>query len=248
MAIRRTHAAALARRVEDARDQARSDLSALRSNAPEIAILLDSKPHVELVQQAAQLALGERRHRIWAGSVERDVLSRTSPGAWLLCVQADSTRIDAYGALSRLRNRAAHAIPVAICGWQDTAARARLIGFRPLFFELGEAVRMLPHLIELAAIQRRHLAQALEQEFVANAIATEFGHECAREFGYVNDVSDVKSLPEVERDALRTALSAADGNRTTAAELLEVSRATLYRMIKRHGLSEATAANPPVSE
>jgi transcriptional regulator of acetoin/glycerol metabolism len=44
------------------------------------------------------------------------------------------------------------------------------------------------------------------------------------------------SLDEMERRHLRLALEKAAGNRRQAAMLLGVSRRTLYRMAKRHGL------------
>jgi len=46
------------------------------------------------------------------------------------------------------------------------------------------------------------------------------------------------TLLEAERELLREALKAADGNKSRAAELLGVSRPRLYKMMERHGIRE----------
>lgn len=46
----------------------------------------------------------------------------------------------------------------------------------------------------------------------------------------------MQSLREVEREHVKKALDETNGNKTHAAFLLKISRATLYRMIKRFGL------------
>lgn len=48
--------------------------------------------------------------------------------------------------------------------------------------------------------------------------------------------SGIATLEESERAHLVRALEAADGNKTRAAELLEVSRPRLYRLLEKHGL------------
>jgi len=50
----------------------------------------------------------------------------------------------------------------------------------------------------------------------------------------------VDSLAELERDALVSALSKAKGNITSAARALGIGRATLYRKLKKYGLTPAT--------
>ena len=45
------------------------------------------------------------------------------------------------------------------------------------------------------------------------------------------------ALDTLERDAVRLALEAADGNQTRAAELLGVQRLVIARAIDRHGLT-----------
>ena len=48
----------------------------------------------------------------------------------------------------------------------------------------------------------------------------------------------VKSLAELEREAIVRALQAVDGNRRKAAELLGIGERTLYDKLKRMGLEE----------
>ena len=45
------------------------------------------------------------------------------------------------------------------------------------------------------------------------------------------------SLKEVERELIRNTLASVDGNRQEAARILEIGERTLYRKIKRYGLS-----------
>ena len=45
-----------------------------------------------------------------------------------------------------------------------------------------------------------------------------------------------KTLAEVERELVQSALEATDGNKAQAARQLGVPRSTLYSLIKRHGL------------
>lgn len=47
---------------------------------------------------------------------------------------------------------------------------------------------------------------------------------------------DVRPLAEVERAGIEAALTATDGNKTKAAQLLGIDRKTLYAKIERHGL------------
>jgi transcriptional regulator of acetoin/glycerol metabolism len=46
----------------------------------------------------------------------------------------------------------------------------------------------------------------------------------------------VFSLEHSEKEQIRQALEAADGNRTRAARMLGISRATIFRKIKEYGL------------
>ena len=49
----------------------------------------------------------------------------------------------------------------------------------------------------------------------------------------VETADDVRTLAEVERDYIATALRASGGNRTKAAERLGIGAATLYRKLKQ---------------
>ena len=51
---------------------------------------------------------------------------------------------------------------------------------------------------------------------------------------------DLPSLDELERRYLLHVLEAAGGNRTRAAEILGIDRRTLYRMVERFGIDQAT--------
>jgi transcriptional regulator of acetoin/glycerol metabolism len=50
-------------------------------------------------------------------------------------------------------------------------------------------------------------------------------------------VSPVISIHESEFQAIRKALDATKGERARAAELLQISRTTLYRRMKQYGMS-----------
>ena len=54
------------------------------------------------------------------------------------------------------------------------------------------------------------------------------------------EVAEIRPLVDVERDTLAQALAASANNVARAALALGVSRATLYRKLKRHGLSAPT--------
>jgi DNA-binding NtrC family response regulator len=71
----------------------------------------------------------------------------------------------------------------------------------------------------------------------------------------IDDVTPARDLPplqsleearaEAEQAAIAAALEHADGHANQAAELLEISRASLYRLLEKHSLSIADwAANP----
>ena len=45
------------------------------------------------------------------------------------------------------------------------------------------------------------------------------------------------SLPEIEREAIRTTLELTDGNKAQAARVLGIGRRTLFRKVKEYGLT-----------
>ena len=51
------------------------------------------------------------------------------------------------------------------------------------------------------------------------------------------DSTPVYSLEENEKEQIQAALRATDGNKTRAAKMLGISRATIFRKIKEYGLS-----------
>jgi transcriptional regulator with PAS, ATPase and Fis domain len=55
--------------------------------------------------------------------------------------------------------------------------------------------------------------------------------------GDADDSAPIYSLERSEEQKIREALRAASGNRTRAAKLLGISRATIFRKIKQYGLS-----------
>ncbi len=46
-----------------------------------------------------------------------------------------------------------------------------------------------------------------------------------------------KTMQELEREHVKEAMVVAGWNKTKAARLLNVSRMTLYRLLKRHGIT-----------
>lgn len=55
-------------------------------------------------------------------------------------------------------------------------------------------------------------------------------------------VREMQTLEELERQAIKKALEIAHGDRTRAAQTLGVSRATIYRRVKKLGLENAVRA------
>lgn len=55
---------------------------------------------------------------------------------------------------------------------------------------------------------------------------------------FLDDEEVILNKRECERRLLLRGLEKADGNRTTAATLLGISRSTLFNMMKRHGIAD----------
>jgi len=53
-----------------------------------------------------------------------------------------------------------------------------------------------------------------------------------------------KSLKSVELDAIRNALEKSSGDIAQAAKMLDIHRSTLYRKMKRHGLTQSGLKQP----
>jgi DNA-binding NtrC family response regulator len=51
----------------------------------------------------------------------------------------------------------------------------------------------------------------------------------------IRGLREPRPLADLEREAFHTSLASAKGNRSIAAQLLGVSRRTLYNLINRHG-------------
>jgi transcriptional regulator with GAF, ATPase, and Fis domain len=66
--------------------------------------------------------------------------------------------------------------------------------------------------------------------------------------GADSQAPETLSLRDGELRLISAALAAADGNRARAAELLGVSRTTLYRRIKTYGADLHASAHPPASD
>lgn len=52
-----------------------------------------------------------------------------------------------------------------------------------------------------------------------------------------NPTTALRSLEEIEKEAIERTLNALDGDRTRTAQILKIDRTTLYRKMKRYGLS-----------
>jgi DNA-binding NtrC family response regulator len=90
-------------------------------------------------------------------------------------------------------------------------------------------------------------------EFDLNAIEAEPGAAPAEPLETIAAASEVQQerqwpllLDEVIKKTLVRSLEETEGNRRRAADLLGISRSTLYRMLARYGLEEATGRRRPV--
>lgn len=76
------------------------------------------------------------------------------------------------------------------------------------------------------------LATALERTPVGTITARDLPGYC-----YTTTSQQLRPIEQVERDAIVTALQEAGGNRVQAAETLDIARSSLYRKIKRYGIT-----------
>jgi DNA-binding NtrC family response regulator len=97
-------------------------------------------------------------------------------------------------------------------------------------------VRELENAVERAAIHARG-SEIVEEELPAKLQSAEVKLRASQQRGSLNSLfQDLPSLDELERRYLLHVLETVGGNRTRAAEILNIDRRTLYRMAERFGV------------
>jgi DNA-binding NtrC family response regulator len=97
-------------------------------------------------------------------------------------------------------------------------------------------VRELENAVERAAIHARG-SEIVEEELPAKLQSAEVKSRTSQQRGSLNSLfQDLPSLDELERRYLLHVLETVGGNRTRAAEILNIDRRTLYRMAERFGV------------
>jgi DNA-binding NtrC family response regulator len=177
-------------------------------------------------------------------------------------VAAGRFRLDLYQRLNvltirlpALRERRED-IPFLIEHFLDGAEAAGLPAFRPgrethdlLFsYEWPGNVRELKHCLERMAAM--HSEGALETYGLPSALQNHRGHSSLARLSEAIGCADVCELPsaripapspvisirETVRQSISAALAATNGERQKAAEMLRISRTTLYRRMKEYGI------------
>ncbi len=101
-------------------------------------------------------------------------------------------------------------------------------------YEWKGNVRELEAAVEYAALRARG-SEILAEDLPVKLLSDEFKHAAGR-FSLANLYGDLPSLDELEKRYLQYVLEKTGGNRTRAAEILEIDRRTLYRMVERFGI------------
>jgi DNA-binding NtrC family response regulator len=97
-------------------------------------------------------------------------------------------------------------------------------------------VRELENAVERAAIHARG-SEIVEEELPAKLQSAEVKSRASQQRGSPNALFlDLPSIDELERRYLLHVLETVGGNRTRAAEILNIDRRTLYRMAERFGI------------
>ncbi len=215
-------------------------------------IFLDEVGDVSLALQQRLLRVLQEREVVPVGAVRpervdvrvvaathRDLESEMREGRFRddLFYRLDVFRID----VPPLRDRAADVpllVEAALARMRERTPGSSSLAFSPLAMRLLRAhrwpgnVRELFAVVESAAIragggriEAQHLPPAIRDPGAAGSAPPQEERYRAAE-------------PEAEREAIEAALTEADGSRSKAAELLGMSRTTLWRRMKEFGLGE----------
>ena len=94
---------------------------------------------------------------------------------------------------------------------------------------------------ELQNCIERAVAVTRTDQIGEEALPERIRHHRAISLGTEDDVADLPSMAEVERDHIVRVLEKTGGNKTAAAEILGFDRRTLYRKLEHFGLLKAGA-------
>ena len=147
-------------------------------------------------------------------------------------------------------------VPLLIEHFLDAAESSGLPAFRPsaeildllLTYDWPGNVRELKHCLERMAAM--HSEGALDIYGLPSALQNHRGHRSLARLSQAIDPSDAQVLPEARvapkspvisiaetvRQSIAAALAATNGERGKAAEMLRISRTTLYRRMKEYGI------------
>lgn len=102
-------------------------------------------------------------------------------------------------------------------------------------YEWRGNVRELEAAVEYAALRARG-SEITADDLPIKMLTDDFKHAAER-FAITSLYGDLPSLEQLEKRYLEFVLEKTDGNRTRAAEILEIDRRTLYRMAERFGIN-----------
>ncbi len=102
-------------------------------------------------------------------------------------------------------------------------------------FDWKGNVRELEAAIEYAALRARG-SEILTEDLPVKMLSDDSGRRAER-FSLANLYDDLPSLDQLEKRYLKYVLEKTGGNRTRAAEILQIDRRTLYRMAERFGIT-----------
>jgi transcriptional regulator with PAS, ATPase and Fis domain len=113
----------------------------------------------------------------------------------------------------------------------DRAALDALLGY-----SFPGNVRELSHILESAVAVSTENPQVIKERDIGSLLRTQ-EPSAALPVGIAGDCS----LESMEKFAIRQALRIASGNKSQAAELLGLSRGSLYRKLREHGLESESS-------
>ncbi len=160
------------------------------------------------------------------------------PDPWLVVIAVDAQSYDPLPVVDRMLGRFPYAMVVGRSG--GVALRER-----GPYFDAGleviaserELARSLDSIAAYTQLRRATLYDRIVRELLGRQVVHRFGPEAAASLGFYVPSGHCPTLEELETSALKRALIIAKGSRTRAAQLLGISRSSLYQRLGMRGLS-----------